>query len=125
MRLNQVTVHVTDLERSVGFYKTLGLKQIVASERYARFVCPDGDETFSVEVADDVPLVATDVIYFECDDVDSEVRALKGRGVVFDTEPIDQSWLWREAYLRDPDGHVLCLYHAGENRRNPPWRLRD
>jgi hypothetical protein len=25
--------------------------------------------------------------------------------------------------LRDPDGNILCLYHAGDNRRNPPWRL--
>jgi len=27
------------------------------------------------------------------------------------------------APLRDPDGNELCLYHAGENRRFPPWRL--
>ena len=37
--------------------------------------------------------------------------------------PTDQPWLWREAYLNDPDGNPLCLYHAGENRLNPPWRL--
>jgi hypothetical protein len=33
-------------------------------------------------------------------------------------------WLWREARLRDPDGHRVCLYRAGQNRKNPPWRLR-
>ena len=27
------------------------------------------------------------------------------------------------AYLRDPDGNRLCLYFAGENRVNPPWRV--
>jgi catechol 2,3-dioxygenase-like lactoylglutathione lyase family enzyme len=68
VRLNQVTLHVTDLERSVAFYTMLGLKQIVGSERYARFVCPDGDETFSVEVTDEPIPPPSDVIYFECDD---------------------------------------------------------
>ena len=52
------------------------------------------------------------------------LRALKEQGVVFDTEPADEPWLWREARLRDPDGNVLCLYRAGVNRRNPPWRVR-
>ena len=32
-------------------------------------------------------------------------------------------WLWREARLVDPSGNVICLYHAGENRLNPPWRV--
>ena len=65
MRLNQVTVPVTDIPRAVEFYLMLGLKQIVASSDYARFVCPDGDATFSVEKVD----AATPgvVVYFECE----------------------------------------------------------
>jgi hypothetical protein len=50
---------------------------------------------------------------------------LLAQGIAFDHPPTDQSWLWREAYLRDPDGNVLCLYHAGINRRFPPWRIED
>jgi len=23
----------------------------------------------------------------------------------------------------DPSGNVVCLYHAGDNRLNPPWRV--
>ncbi|MGA3124897.1 MAG: VOC family protein [Polyangiaceae bacterium] len=64
------------------------------------------------------------IVYFECEDLDARVAALKEQGVVFDTEPADEPWLWREARLRDPDGNVLCLYRAGVNRRNPPWRVR-
>ena len=45
-------------------------------------------------------------------------------GIDFDTEPADMPWLWREARLRDPDGHHLCLFRAGDNRRYPPWRLQ-
>jgi predicted enzyme related to lactoylglutathione lyase len=63
------------------------------------------------------------MIYFECDDLDARVTVLKTAGVAFDGDPVDQSWLWREARLRDPDGNRLCLYFAGENRLNPPWRV--
>ena len=24
---------------------------------------------------------------------------------------------------RDPSGNEVCLYHAGENRLSPPWRI--
>jgi hydroxymethylpyrimidine/phosphomethylpyrimidine kinase len=36
---------------------------------------------------------------------------------------VDQRWLWREAWLKDPAGNEICIYHAGENRRLPPWRI--
>ena len=39
--------------------------------------------------------------------------------------PVDQDWLWREARLADPSGNIICIYHAGENRRFPPWRIGD
>jgi hypothetical protein len=35
----------------------------------------------------------------------------------------DRPYLWREAVLRDPSGNRIKLYHAGENRLNPPWRV--
>ncbi|MFY0537529.1 VOC family protein [Nannocystis pusilla] len=65
------------------------------------------------------------VVYFECPDLDARVAELKQQGLEFDSDPVDQPWLWREAYLRDPDGNVVCLFWAGENRRNPPWRLAE
>lgn len=124
MRLNQVTLAVSDLERSVSFYRRLGLKQIVADDHYARFACPDGDSTLSLEQTDAVPPSAT-TVYLECDDLDERVAQLQSAGLAFEHPPIDQPWLWREARLRDPDGNPLCLFHAGENRLNPPWRLAD
>ena len=62
-------------------------------------------------------------IFFECDQLDATVAALKRKGFVFEQEPTDMFYLWREARLRDPDGHDLRLYYAGENRLNPPWRI--
>lgn len=124
MRLNQVTVPSTDVARSVEFYKRLGLIQIVASlPSYARFVCPDGDSTFSIHRVDRVADSSSIVVYFECDDLDERVARLKQAGIKFESGPVDQSWLWREAHLRDPDGNLICLYYSGENRLNPPWRL--
>ena len=123
MRLNQATMPCTDVADSVDFYTRLGLVQIVASDHYARFVCPDGDTTLSVHVVDEVAEDAAPVVYFECDDLDLTVRKLESAGIVFDSQPEDQRWLWREARLRDPAGNEVCLYHAGENRLNPPWRI--
>jgi catechol 2,3-dioxygenase-like lactoylglutathione lyase family enzyme len=125
MRLNQVTVPAHDVERSVAFYQTLGLRLIVRDDHYARFELPDGESTFSIHLTKDAAGAANGAcVYFECDDLDARVAALKAKGIVFDVDPVDQTWLWREAWLRDPAGVRLCLYKAGENRRYPPWRLR-
>ena len=119
MKLNQVTVGTTDYAASVDFYTRLGLKQIVGSPpRYARFETPGG-ETFSIHLVDAV--ASTTIVYFEVDDVDAFVAGLD---LPLTVEPADQDWLWREARLIDPSGNEICLYHAGENRRFPPWRLR-
>lgn len=118
MRLNQVTVAVTDYDAAVEFYTRLGLTQIVAAPpRYARFETPAG-ETFSIHVADAV--APSTIVYFEVEDVDAFVAALD---LPLLHPPVDRDWLWREARLADPSGNRICIYHAGENRRFPPWRL--
>ena len=124
MNLNQVTVPAIDVEACVKFYKQLGLRLIVDSvPRYARFECPEGDATFSVERVESLPAGPGVVIYFECRELDQTVETLKQRGIVFEAEPADQSWLWREARLKDPAGNRICLFYAGRNRKNPPWRI--
>ncbi len=122
MRLNQVTLNVADIDRAVDFYLRLGLRQIVADTDYARFICPHGNSTFSI-LKSDTPVTPGAVVYFECENLDVTVDALKQRGVAFDGDPVDQKWLWREAHLSDPDGNRLCLYFAGDNRLSPPWVL--
>ena len=124
MNLNQVTVPCTDLAASVAFYRALGLRQIVSSPPdYARFECPVGDSTFSLHRTPEVQRDGGVVVYFELDDLDIRVRELQAAGFAFESEPQDQPWLWREAHLRDPAGNRVCLFSAGVNRRNPPWRL--
>jgi len=121
--LNQVTLPCRDLGVSVEFYLKLGLNQIVASPpEYARFECPSG-ATLSLHRVDAESDGPRPVIYFEVEELDARVERLRAAGLAFDVLPQDQPWLWREAYLRDPYGNVLCLYYAGLNRRFPPWRL--
>jgi hydroxymethylpyrimidine/phosphomethylpyrimidine kinase len=124
-RLNQVTVTGTDYERSVAFYKRLGLKQIVANPPdYARFET-GGGATLSVQIDPEETVSATTAIYLECDDLDDQVDRLARSGVPFEHGPRNQPWMWREARLRDPDGNIIFLYKAGEARRFPPWRIGD
>ncbi|HET9230361.1 MAG TPA: VOC family protein [Vitreimonas sp.] len=124
MRLNQVTAAASDLEASIAFYQLLGLKLIVKSPHYARFELPRGEATFSLHVVEGaVPRENAPQLYFEVEDVEFETRRLKHAGVAIEREPAQQSWLWHEAWLRDPAGNAVCLFHAGENRRYPPWRI--
>jgi len=126
MRLNQVTAPARDLDASIGFYRQLGFKLIVKSPHYARFEVREGGATFSLHVADgQIARENAPQIYLECDDVDAEVLRLKAAGIAFEREPAMQTWLWYEAWLRDPAGNALCLYHAGVNRTHPPWRIES
>lgn len=125
MNLNQVTLPVTDFERSVAFYRGMGFELIVHSPpRYARFGCPDGDSTFSLHATPEPVAQTGVVVYFECEDLDERVGKLVAAGYTFTQLPKDELWEWREARLRDPSNNEICLFRAGEMRKNPPWRVK-
>ncbi|MFZ9002473.1 MAG: VOC family protein [Robiginitalea sp.] len=124
MNLNQITVPVMDVPRSIRFYSKLGLKLIVeALPEYARFELPEGEATFSLHRVDSLPTGEGIWVYFETERLDARVAELQKEGLQFEELPEDKRWLWREARLRDPDGNLLILYHAGRNRKEPPWRI--
>jgi len=123
MNLNHATVLATDIAASIEFYERLGLELIVRSPHYARFRCPTGDSTFSVELARASHVPSSTVVYFETASLDETVERLQRAGIEFDQEPRDEKWQWREARLSDPSGNAICLYWAGVNRLDPPWRL--
>ena len=125
MDLNQITLNIIDFREAVDFYESLGFRLIVsAREEYARFELPSGSSTLSLHLSPSAPTSDT-LIYFEVDDVDHQYGQLKSRGIVFEGAPVDQPWRWREVRFRDPSGNRLCLYHAGPDRRFPPWRLTE
>jgi catechol 2,3-dioxygenase-like lactoylglutathione lyase family enzyme len=124
MNLNQITVAVTDVEKSILFYESLGLKLIVKSlPHYARFKCPGGDATFSLHQLNTANKESNVWIYFEVNNLDEYVEQLIAKGVSFEELPNDKPWLWREARLKDINNNQIILYYAGENRLNPPWRI--
>ena len=125
MNLNQVTIYTDKPLETVDFYQKLGLHIIVDSlPRYARLLCPDGDSTLSIHISDEDFTPSSIVLYFECEDLDAKVSELKNLGLKFDQEPQNEAWLWRESYLKDPNGNKICLFYGGENRQNPPWRVK-
>ncbi len=126
MNLNQVTLPVSDLEQGVAFYRAMGFTLIVHSPPgYARFKCPEGDSTFSLHEVERPPSETGVVVFFEEADLDARVAGLIADGVEFTQLPTDEPWGWREARLSDPSGNVICLFWAGENRHNPPWRMSN
>jgi catechol 2,3-dioxygenase-like lactoylglutathione lyase family enzyme len=123
MNLNQITIPVSNIARSIVFYQNLGLKLIVKSTHYVRFECSQGDSTFSLHEVDSVESNHETWIYFEVEDVDRKVRELAENGFIFEEMPEDKPWLWRESRIKDPDNNQLIIYSAAENRKNPPWRI--
>jgi catechol 2,3-dioxygenase-like lactoylglutathione lyase family enzyme len=126
MNLNQITVPVLDVERSIVFYQKLGLTLIVkALPGYARFLCENGQTTFSLHHADKPANEPGIWIYFEVEELDNYVNALIAKGFSIEEMPNNKPWLWRESRLKDPDNNQLIFYYAGENRINPPWKLKS
>jgi len=122
MNLNQITLPVHDIAEATEFYLKLGMIQIVKSDHYARFKCPEGDTTFSLMLTDD-PITNSAVIYFEQENLDQWVDHLTSLGIQFKQLPTDMRYLWREAVLLDPSGNKIKLYWAGEARLAPPWKV--
>lgn len=122
MNLNQVTVTVSNIEKSIEFYTLIGLKHIVKAPHYARFECPEGDTTFSIHIGN-LNIESNTIVYFEVADVDKSINDFKNKGITILQMPKDQTWLWKEAIIEDPDGNKYIIYSAGENRKNPPWRI--
>ncbi len=127
MRLNQITLPAVDLLATRDFYLKLGFILIVDSADYARLQAPEGGTTLSLSHVKTTPEGPCPKIYLELDSanaLDQMVEALKSKGTSFISSPKDQSWLWREAWLYDPSGNKICLYFAGKNRLDPPWRVK-
>jgi catechol 2,3-dioxygenase-like lactoylglutathione lyase family enzyme len=125
MNLNQITIPVLNVEKAIEFYQKLGLNLIVRSlPNYARFLSSEGNTTFSVHRVDQLPVGNGSWIYFETPDVEQKVKDLQTKGIIFDELPTDKPWLWKEARLKDPDNNQVIIYYAGENRINPPWKIK-
>jgi len=108
-RLNNITIPVSDLKKTVEFYeKVLGLKKESEWSTYVIFDC-GGVELAFEPGGSKGEKKGSPYIFLIVDDVDKEYEQLKEKGVKFKSEPKDQPWGGRVASLTDPDGNKICL----------------
>jgi catechol 2,3-dioxygenase-like lactoylglutathione lyase family enzyme len=110
-------VATSDLARARDFYaETLGLTALT-DDPYASTFDAQGT-TLRVTLVDTVTVAPYTVLGWVVPDVDTTVRALSAKGVVFERFPaMDQDdlgvWLApsgdRVAWFKDPDGNTLSL----------------
>jgi lactoylglutathione lyase len=119
-RIGYAIVFVTDIERSVRFYRdVLGLPFRFATDTYAEFATHGAKfAVFSRRALPEligreapsgpVPWPAGEVAFF-VDDPDAEHARLLRAGVTILAPPTDRPWGERTVHLADPDGNVVEL----------------
>jgi lactoylglutathione lyase len=112
-------LQVSDLRRSLGFYRDLlrfELTYAFPSEDEAEFVAlaVDGG-ALGLGRAEGPVETASTSIWLYTDDVDGAVAELRAAGVDVVAEPADQPWGERLASVADPDGYVV---HIGARIRS-------
>jgi lactoylglutathione lyase len=124
-RLGYAIVYVSDLERSIAFYRdVVGLPFRFASESYAEFETEGAK--FALYARSHLPeLIAREVplgdapwpqgeVAFLVDDVDAEHERLLAAGANVLTPPTERPWGERTIHLLDPDGFVVELTRPKE-----------
>ena len=114
-------IAVKDLDRARKFYEeTLGLK---AKEAMAGEVLEvkSGDTRFEVYRSEFAGTNKATALNFEVDDIESEVRDLKDKGIFFEKYDVEglqprgdfyEGEGIRTAWFKDPDGNILSLMEA-------------
>jgi lactoylglutathione lyase len=124
IELTHIWLLVEDMPRALGFYRdTLGLA--VASDLGA-FVELNANERFLLALfergamRESEPQIAISpvagqhaALVFAVDGLDAYCADLRAQGVEFASAEADHpEWGLRTAFLRDPDGNLLCLYES-------------
>jgi predicted enzyme related to lactoylglutathione lyase len=112
--LAQVHISVTDLDRSVAFYRdVLGVPMLFRVPGQPMAFFASGDVRLYLGVPEDPDFTTKVLVYFRVEDIDAEQARLTGLGVEFRGEPRvvhkdGATELWMTGFS-DPDGHHLVL----------------
>ena len=128
MKFMNPLLAVSDMERSVSFYKTvLGLDKIAdfganvtltggvalqTQETWAQFIETDA-LTWNGKVSE---------LYFEEDDFDTFAERLRGQDIRYVHPVKEHAWGQRVVRFYDPDGHIIGV---GENMQSVCRRFAD
>jgi catechol 2,3-dioxygenase-like lactoylglutathione lyase family enzyme len=129
IRMEGLTLAVTDVKRSVDFYsKKLGFKiEINSAPHFALVRVGTGASIGLLANRHAVPKGtkpatkaqhASIHVELSTDDLDGVYKKLKARGVVFTEKPHDEAWE-RSAQARDPDGYTI-EFAQGRRGKNAP-----
>ena len=130
MKFMNPLLAVSDMERSVAFYKAvLGLDKIAdfganvtltggvalqTCETWAQFIETDPEQlTWNGKVSE---------LYFEEDDFDTFAERLRGQDIRYVHPVKEHAWGQRVVRFYDPDGHII---EVGENIQSVCRRFAD
>lgn len=109
--INAVTLAVSEMARSVAFYRALGFELVTGGTdaAFTTFGVGSGFLNLQLDAAHaPVPAIWGRVI-FHVDDVDVMHARVLHAGLTPATEPSDAPWGERYFHVRDPDGHELSF----------------
>ena len=111
-------IAVKDIDRAKQFYKEkLGLKPFEEMGDDF-FMLKSGDTTLNVYKSEFAGTNKATLLTFDVDDIDTEVRELKQKGVSFEHYDVEgltpegdiyRGQNMKTAWLKDPDGNILSL----------------
>ena len=112
-RADFVSVPVTDLERSTGWYEdTLGLERVPGQGSWPEFRLGENVSLYLLDPTNIGQVFAgphTASIALRVPDVQAARAELEEKGVVFDGDTFDTG-VCHMAMFRDPDGNALMLH---------------
>jgi len=114
-RVDYVILYVSDLHRSIAFYRdVVGLTFKFTEAGYAEFAT-DGTKFALYERARLPGLIGREgaaggpfgEVAFLVQDVDAEAERVRGTSAAILSGPVDRPWGHRTVHVIDPDGHVV------------------
>ena len=107
--ISAVTLAVTDMARSVVFYRDyVGLEMLYGGEQASFTSFRVGGGYINLMLREEQPEWWGRLI-FHVDDVDAHYWRLTGFGLTPSTAPADAPWGERYFHIDDPDGHELSF----------------
>lgn len=119
--VGQIHISVTDLDRSVGFYRdVLGIPLLFRVSGRPMAFLASGDVRLYLGVPERPEFTSRVVLYFWVEDFDAEYDRLTAQGVTFQEPPRvvhrdGATELWMASFT-DPDGHHLVLMRERPTR---------
>ena len=117
--LGQIHISVSDVERSVEFYRdVLGIQHLFTVQGQPMAFFASGDVRLYLGKPESADFKTQCVLYFTVDDIDAEHARLQEQGVSFNDQPHvvhrdGSTELWM-AGLTVPDGHHIILMQDRE-----------